>query len=64
MKKLRAMDLRSAWVIAVASVAVSMVIAAMAGLTTALPEIALVTGANTGQMTWIMDGYTDRKSVV
>ncbi|HMS74977.1 MFS transporter [Gordonia sp. (in: high G+C Gram-positive bacteria)] len=58
MKKLRAMDLRSAWVIAVASVAVSMVIAAMAGLTTALPEIALVTGANTGQMTWIMDGYT------
>jgi len=52
------MDLRSAWVITVASVAVSMVIAAMAGLTTALPEIALVTGADSGQMTWIMDGYT------
>lgn len=58
MKKLRDMDLRSAWVIAVASVAVSMVIAAMAGLTTALPEIALATGADSGEMTWIMDGYT------
>ena len=58
MNRLRSMDLRSAWVITVASVAVSMVIAAMAGLTTALPEIALVTGADSGQMTWIMDGYT------
>ncbi|MGB6126265.1 MAG: MFS transporter [Gordonia sp. (in: high G+C Gram-positive bacteria)] len=49
---------RTAWLILVACVAVSLVVAAMAALNTALPDIARATGATTGQMTWIIDGYT------
>ncbi|MDL9938054.1 MFS transporter [Gordonia sp. ABSL1-1] len=52
------MDLRSAWLIFISCCAVSMVVAAMAALNTALPDIAIATGADSGQMTWIIDGYT------
>lgn len=52
------LDLRSAWLITIACAAVSMVVAAMAALNTALPDIAIDTGADSGQMTWIIDGYT------
>ncbi|MBD1319646.1 MFS transporter [Gordonia hankookensis] len=51
-------DLRSAWLISIACAAVSMVVAAMAALNTALPDIAIDVGADAGQMTWIVDGYT------
>ncbi|MGC5255774.1 MFS transporter [Gordonia sp. DT218] len=51
-------DLRSAWLILIACAAVSMVVAAMAALNTALPAIAIDVGADAGQMTWIVDGYT------
>ncbi|GAC70521.1 MFS transporter [Gordonia soli] len=51
-------DLRSAWLILVSCLAVSIVVAAMAALNTALPDIAIATGADSGQMTWIIDGYT------
>ncbi|WP_232016890.1 MFS transporter [Gordonia insulae] len=51
-------DLRAAWLILIACAAVSMVVAAMAALNTALPDIAIDIGADTGQMTWIVDGYT------
>lgn len=55
---LRSIDRRSAWLILVACMAVSMVVAAMASLNTALADIAIDIGADTGQMTWIVDGYT------
>lgn len=52
------LDLRSAWLILIACAAVSIVVAAMAALNTALPDIAMDTGADSTQMTWIVDGYT------
>ncbi|EGD53918.1 MFS transporter [Gordonia neofelifaecis] len=52
------MSFATAWLILVACLAVSLVVAAMAALNTALPDIARSTGATTGQMTWIIDGYT------
>ncbi|MFE0747628.1 MFS transporter [Gordonia sp. NPDC058843] len=52
------LDARSAWLVLVACLSVSMVVAAMAALNTALPDIAIDTGADAGQMTWIVDGYT------
>lgn len=55
---IRGIDLRSAWLIAIACAAVSMVVAAMAALNTALPDIAVDIGADSSQMTWIIDGYT------
>ncbi|MFT4125945.1 MAG: MFS transporter [Gordonia sp. (in: high G+C Gram-positive bacteria)] len=54
----RSVDARSAWLVTIACTAVSMVVAAMAALNTALPDIAVHTGADAGQMTWIIDGYT------
>ncbi|MGC4935420.1 MFS transporter [Gordonia sp. DT30] len=54
----RTLDLRSVWLILIACAAVSMVVAAMAALNTALADIAIDIGADTGQMTWIADGYT------
>lgn len=51
-------DLRSSWLILVACVSVSIVVAAMASLNIALADIAVDIGADTGQMTWIIDGYT------
>ncbi|MEV0246946.1 MFS transporter [Nocardia sp. NPDC050712] len=38
--------------------AIALVIASMAALYTALPEIAAATGASQRQLTWIVDGYT------
>ncbi len=52
------LDAKSAWLVLVACLSVSMVVAAMAALNTALPDIAIDTGADAGQMTWIVDGYT------
>ena len=46
------------WLILVSCLGVSVVVAAMAALNTALPDIARSTGASTGQMTWIIDVYT------
>jgi EmrB/QacA subfamily drug resistance transporter len=46
------------WTLAVACVSVALVIASMAALYTALPRMAADTGANQGQLTWIVDGYT------
>ncbi|MCR8899068.1 MFS transporter [Gordonia sp. GONU] len=52
------MDARSAWLVLVSCLSVSMVVAAMAALNTALPDIAIDTGADSAEMTWIIDGYT------
>lgn len=49
---------RQWWLLTVACLGVALVIAAMAGLYTALPEIAADTGATQQQLTWIIDGYT------
>ena len=49
---------RTIWLILVACMAVSLVVAAMAALNTALPGIALDLEASSSQMTWIIDGYT------
>ncbi len=46
------------WLLTVACAAVAAVIAAMASLNTALPDIAVETGATQAQLTWIVDGYT------
>ncbi|MEE4021915.1 MFS transporter [Gordonia sp. PKS22-38] len=57
-KSVHGIDFRSIWLIAISCSAVSMVVAAMAALNTALPDIAVDTGADSAQMTWIVDGYT------
>ncbi|WP_083884137.1 MFS transporter [Nocardia higoensis] len=49
---------RQWWLLVVACMGVALVIAAMAALYTALPEIAADTGATQQQLTWIIDGYT------
>ncbi|MBB5915397.1 EmrB/QacA subfamily drug resistance transporter [Nocardia transvalensis] len=49
---------RLRWVVAVSSLAVALVVASMAALYTALPEIAADTGATQSQLTWVIDGYT------
>lgn len=46
------------WLLTVACSAVAGVIAAMAALNTALPDIAVDTGATQSQLTWVVDGYT------
>ncbi|TCN46771.1 EmrB/QacA subfamily drug resistance transporter [Rhodococcus sp. SMB37] len=46
------------WLLVVACSSVSAVIAAMAALNTALPDIAVETGATQSQLTWVVDGYT------
>lgn len=46
------------WLLVVACSAVAAVIAAMAALNTALPDIAVDTGATQAQLTWVVDGYT------
>lgn len=51
-------SLRTIWLILVACLAVSLVVAAMAALNTALPDIARDLHASSAQMTWIIDGYT------
>lgn len=52
------MTRRHLWLLIVACAAVATVIAAMASLNTALPDIAIETGATQSQLTWIVDGYT------
>ncbi|MBF4999472.1 MFS transporter [Nocardia sp. BSTN01] len=49
---------RTRWVIVVSCLAVALVVASMAALYTALPQIASATGATQSQLTWIIDGYT------
>ncbi|GAB2631211.1 MFS transporter [Nocardia goodfellowii] len=44
--------------IVLSCLAVTLVIASMAALYTALPEVAAATGASQRQLTWIVDGYT------
>lgn len=52
------LDLRSIWLLTIVCAAVSMVVAAMAALNTALPDVAVAVGADANDMTWIVDGYT------
>lgn len=49
---------REIWTLVVVCSGVALVIAAMAALNSALPAIALDTGASQGQLTWIIDSYT------
>jgi EmrB/QacA subfamily drug resistance transporter len=49
---------RTIWLIFVVCTAVSMVVAAMAALNTALPQIAPDIEATSNQLTWLIDGYT------
>ncbi|WP_024795419.1 MFS transporter [Tomitella biformata] len=46
------------WMLGVSCLAVVLVIASMAALYTALPDIAIDTDATQSQMTWLVDGYT------
>ncbi|BDT99366.1 MFS transporter [Nocardia sputorum] len=46
------------WVLTISCLTVALVIASMAALYTALPEIAAATGASQQQLTWVVDGYT------
>lgn len=46
------------WTLTVSCAAVALVVAAMAALNTALPDLARDTGATQTQLTWIVDGYT------
>ncbi|MFQ6392629.1 MFS transporter [Nocardia sp. KC 131] len=46
------------WTLLMSCLAVALVIASMAALYTALPQIAGRTGATQQQLTWIVDGYT------
>lgn len=48
----------AAWTLTITCAAVALVVAAMAALYTALPAIALDTGADQNALTWIVDGYT------
>ncbi|SEL80948.1 MFS transporter [Rhodococcus maanshanensis] len=52
------MSAREVWTLTVVCSAVAMVIAAAAGLNSALPALALDTGATQSELTWIVDGYT------
>ncbi|NMM87593.1 MFS transporter [Rhodococcus sp. SRB_17] len=49
---------RQIWMLTVSCCAVALVVAAMASLNTALPDLARDTGATQTQLTWIVDGYT------
>lgn len=49
---------RQIWMLTVSCCAVALVVAAMAALNTALPDLARDTGATQTQLTWIVDGYT------
>lgn len=49
---------REVWTLVVVCSGVALVIAAMAALNSALPAIALDTGATQSELTWIIDSYT------
>ncbi|MFZ2512364.1 MAG: MFS transporter [Gordonia sp. (in: high G+C Gram-positive bacteria)] len=53
-----AWSIRTVWLILVSCLAVSLVVAAMAALNTALPDIARDIHASSTEMMWIIDGYT------
>ncbi len=53
-----ALTARQRWTLVVSCVAVALVVASMAALYAALPDIAVATGATQGQLTWVIDGYT------
>ncbi|BAE46185.1 MFS transporter [Rhodococcus erythropolis] len=46
------------WTLVVSCLSVALVVASMAALYTALPDIAVATGATQTQLTWVVDGYT------
>ncbi len=46
------------WTLVVACLGVSLVIASMVALNTALPDIATATAATQSQLTWVVDSYT------
>ncbi|MQY25712.1 MFS transporter [Nocardia aurantia] len=46
------------WTLIVSCLGVGLVMASMAALYTALPQIATATGATQSQLTWMVDGYT------
>ncbi len=46
------------WTLVVACMGVSLVIASMVALNTALPDLAVATAATQSQLTWVVDGYT------
>ncbi|MCC8930961.1 MULTISPECIES: MFS transporter [Mycobacteriales] len=46
------------WTLVVSCLSVALVVASMAALYTALPDIAVTTGATQTQLTWVVDGYT------
>src|SRR3546814_17585685 len=46
------------WLLIVSCMAVALVVAPMAALYSALPQIAVATGATQAQLIWIVDGYT------
>ncbi|WP_345347376.1 MFS transporter [Rhodococcus olei] len=52
------MSARELWTLTVVCSAVALVIAAAAALNSALPAMALDTGATQSELTWIVDGYT------
>ncbi len=52
------LTLRDIWLLVVACSALSAVVAAMASLNVALAEIAPDIGADSAQITWLVDGYT------
>jgi EmrB/QacA subfamily drug resistance transporter len=47
-----------AWTLAVACMGVSLVVASMTALNTALGDLAVATSATQSQLTWVVDGYT------
>lgn len=46
------------WTLAVACTGVSLVVASMVALNTALGDLAVATSATQSQLTWVVDGYT------
>ncbi|MCX5043499.1 MFS transporter [Aldersonia sp. NBC_00410] len=52
------LDFATVWLVGVACAALSIVVAAMAALNTALPDMAPELHASSNQLTWIIDGYT------
>ncbi|NEW38135.1 MFS transporter [Nocardia cyriacigeorgica] len=52
------LSLGQRWLLVLSCLSIALVVASMAALYTALPEIAAVTGASQQQLTWIVDGYT------
>ncbi|UFS95861.1 MFS transporter [Nocardia huaxiensis] len=46
------------WMLTVSCLSIALVVAAMAALYSALPQIAAETGATQQQLTWVVDGYT------